>query len=153
MNREGRTGRETGQAREMESFSLSLARSTLCTNMINKKLIIVVCAVCFHPPPFGKFPYSMPLRENFTKWKWLLIYLFFPSSLWVCVCVSWCGWHLESPLSSFKGLWSLGEWVAWRRVQVAGRINPELGEKFRLFSVHQRTRLFTHSHTFNSFSL
>lgn len=66
MNRRREVGGERDGAREMESFSLSLA--TLCTNMINKKLVICCfCGALSSSPVLGKFLSSMPLRENFTK--------------------------------------------------------------------------------------
>lgn len=53
-----------------------------------------------------------------------------------CVCVSWCGWHLESSRRPFRGRRSLDKGFGRRRARAAGRFNPETGEIFANFPVH-----------------
>lgn len=72
MERFHESRRETGGGERDGKFSLSLARSTLCTNMINKKLII--CCLCgvLSSSPVRKLSFFHAPSRIFSLTLWLV---------------------------------------------------------------------------------
>lgn len=145
MNREGKTGERDGAGERDGKFSLSLARWTLCTNMINKKLIICCLRGVLSSSPVRKVSFFHALSEKISQNENGCLSICFSLLPSECVCVSWCGWHLAGPLSSFEGFGvsaraSGGEGCRW-----PGELIQNLA-KFSQFS-RSSTNSFVHALT------
>lgn len=144
--------RRRGSVREMESFLQVLARSTLCTNVINKKLIICCLWRAFILPRSKSFPLPCPISDFLShtlagevKMKMATLSICFSLLPSECVCVSWCGWHLRSLRSPLDGLRSFDEGVGRRRARVTGGdLIQKLAKISLIFSFIVCSRTHTH---------